>query len=242
MCAEDFNSAAAANRQPTKRRRGGGDGDNYESEDMYIASLLVALSQRGDGPSSSAAEVQKQTEPSTSAAVKQTEYSPSTGHHPPPSQDNCYTCNICGKGFPSYQALGGHKTGHTKLSTATATAAAAAAVSNKRKTSTAAVEEGRHNPTNGARLHTCATCGESFPSGQALGGHKRRHYRGGGGRRSGGSASEVDGGGGTSGVTSSLGDGASSLSAGVAAAPVRWNFDMNFPPPPPGGLDLTLRL
>ncbi|EYU39060.1 hypothetical protein MIMGU_mgv1a019013mg [Erythranthe guttata] len=234
MCAEDFNSAAA-NTPPTKRRRD--DGDNYESEDMYIASLLVALSQRGDGPSSSAAEAQNQTEPSTSAAVNQTEYSPSTGHHPPPSQDNCHTCNICGRGFPSYQALGGHKTGHTKLS---------AAVSNKRKNSTAAVEDGRHNPTNGARLHTCATCGESFPSGQALGGHKRRHYPGvirGGGGRSGGSASEVDGGGGTSGVTSSSGDGASSISAGVsAAAPVRWNFDMNFPPPPPGGLDLTLRL
>ncbi|MQL41358.1 C2H2-type zinc finger protein, partial [Escherichia coli] len=87
-----------------------------------------------------------------------------------------YKCSVCNKSFPSYQALGGHKASHRKLSggcggedhqstysAATTTSASTTAVSN-----------------GGGKAHECSICHKSFPTGQALGGHKRCHYEGGG--------------------------------------------------------------
>ncbi|KAK4274634.1 hypothetical protein QN277_017828 [Acacia crassicarpa] len=81
-----------------------------------------------------------------------------------------YKCSVCNKAFSSYQALGGHKASHRKLagedhnssSNVTSTASASTSVSN-----------------GGGRLHECSICHKSFPTGQALGGHKRCHYEGG---------------------------------------------------------------
>ncbi|CAN1324044.1 Zinc finger protein AZF2 [Linum perenne] len=79
-----------------------------------------------------------------------------------------YKCLVCAKSFPSYQALGGHKASHRKspalqsissTSTSTTTTITASAASGK--------------------AHECSVCHKSFPSGQALGGHKRCHYDGG---------------------------------------------------------------
>ncbi|KAG0450950.1 hypothetical protein HPP92_026644 [Vanilla planifolia] len=74
-----------------------------------------------------------------------------------------HKCSVCGKGFASYQALGGHKTRH-------------------RKHVTAGDVEGlsgeQDRVSGGGKTHQCSICQKSFPTGQALGGHKRCHYDG----------------------------------------------------------------
>ncbi|KAJ0582980.1 putative transcription factor C2H2 family [Helianthus annuus] len=76
---------------------------------------------------------------------------------------HAYTCTVCNKTFPSYQALGGHKASHRKNipddhpSTSTTTSVL--------------------KPSG--KSHECSICHRCFPTGQALGGHKRRHYDGG---------------------------------------------------------------
>ncbi|URE13654.1 hypothetical protein MUK42_22371 [Musa troglodytarum] len=85
-----------------------------------------------------------------------------------PLNVNSYICSECGKGFPSFQALGGHKTRHRKP--ASATLKLEAAVSTNGTAYAAAAGDGK--------THECKVCHKSFPTGQALGGHMRRHYDG----------------------------------------------------------------
>nr|GMD07201.1 zinc finger protein ZAT10-like [Ipomoea batatas]GMD08768.1 zinc finger protein ZAT10-like [Ipomoea batatas] len=124
------------------------------------------------------------------------------------------------KCFHSYQALGGHKASHRKLNSA----AASDDNNNPSPSNSAAAAGGggaSHssvlNPTG--RAHECNICHKSFPTGQALGGHKRRHYEG----NLGGSAANRDGGSAPSGsaVTSSEG--------GVSSHAPR-PFDLNLLP------------
>ncbi|KAL5227498.1 hypothetical protein ABZP36_015763 [Zizania latifolia] len=70
--------------------------------------------------------------------------------------EGVFECKTCSKRFPSFQALGGHRTSHTRLQA-------------KMLHNTAAPERDR------ARVHECAVCGLEFSMGQALGGHMRRH-------------------------------------------------------------------
>lgn len=80
----------------------------------------------------------------------------------PQAPSPIYSCAVCNKSFPSYQALGGHKASHRKPAA------------------------GNGNPVGDpapdpiSRTHECSICHKCFPTGQALGGHKRRHYDGGG--------------------------------------------------------------
>ncbi|KAJ6404941.1 hypothetical protein OIU84_013004 [Salix udensis] len=142
-----------AKRKRSKRSRL----DQQPTEEEYLALCLVMLA-RG----------------STNLPI------PASDQHPkslaPPAvstsseQKISYKCSVCNKGFPSYQALGGHKASHRKLagggedqttpSTATS-AAPATTVSNR-----------------SGRVHECSICHKTFPTGQALGGHKRCHYEG----------------------------------------------------------------
>jgi hypothetical protein len=106
-----------------------------------------------------------------------------------------FKCSVCGKSFSSYQALGGHKTSHrAKLPTPPASAGAPAApvlespapitvvvpppieVREPATSSTAASSDGA---AASSRVHRCSICHKEFPTGQALGGHKRKHYDGG---------------------------------------------------------------
>ncbi|XP_037421946.1 zinc finger protein 1-like [Triticum dicoccoides] len=90
-----------------------------------------------------------------------------------PAQE--HRCSVCGKGFPSYQALGGHKASHRPkpapagADEPAATAAASPAASSSTTSSGAG---------GGGRVHECSVCKKTFPTGQALGGHKRCHYEG----------------------------------------------------------------
>jgi DNA-directed RNA polymerase subunit RPC12/RpoP len=104
-----------------------------------------------------------------------------------------FRCSVCGKSFSSYQALGGHKTSHrVKLPTPPAAAVVPAAVPlvevvippppvevvvrEPATSSTAASSDGA---AASSRVHRCSICHKEFPTGQALGGHKRKHYDGG---------------------------------------------------------------
>ncbi|XP_020598892.1 zinc finger protein ZAT10 [Phalaenopsis equestris] len=90
----------------------------------------------------------------------------SDSQSPPPNLT--HKCSLCGKAFPSYQALGGHKTSHRK--SASTTAAAEDRLSAGSPVASAV--------SGSARIHQCSICHKTFPTGQALGGHKRCHYDG----------------------------------------------------------------
>uniref|UniRef100_A0ACD5X4R0 Uncharacterized protein n=1 Tax=Avena sativa TaxID=4498 RepID=A0ACD5X4R0_AVESA len=88
-------------------------------------------------------------------------------HHtyssPSPAQE--HRCSVCGKAFPSYQALGGHKASH-RPKPAPQAAMAPAGVDQPAAA------------TSSGKVHECSVCNKTFPTGQALGGHKRCHYEG----------------------------------------------------------------
>ncbi|CAL9145619.1 zinc finger protein ZAT6-like [Musa acuminata AAA Group] len=130
----------------------------------------------------------------------------------PPPKAQSYGCSVCGKAFPSYQALGGHKTSHRKPAATTAAA---------RGDDAASVSNGGGAPVVVAgslgKLHECSVCHKSFPTGQALGGHMRCHYDGViGGRATAGTA-----------ITATA-----ASSSGAASSGRDRGFDLNRPPQP----------
>ncbi|GMH05890.1 hypothetical protein Nepgr_007730 [Nepenthes gracilis] len=115
--------------------------------------------------------------------------------------DGKYRCSTCHRCFPTYQALGGHRSSHYNFrnsfveeSDANAAvereqnfegAAAAAAgwtasaeADTRMAISTAAGATTTISTEAAAAAHLCTICNKSFPSGQALGGHKRCHWAG----------------------------------------------------------------
>ncbi|KAG2306278.1 hypothetical protein Bca4012_084686 [Brassica carinata] len=96
-----------------------------------------------------------------------------TSSPPQESTKLSHKCSVCGKAFPSYQALGGHKASH-RIKPPTAddgsTAPSIAVAGEKHPASTHIAPSGK--------IHECSICRKVFPTGQALGGHKRCHYEG----------------------------------------------------------------
>lgn len=116
-----------------------------------------------------------------------------------PTAKLTYKCSVCGKGFGSYQALGGHKASH-------------------RKPSAAAGDQDEKSLSTGSgviKAHECSICHKSFPTGQALGGHKRCHYDGAAAKSSGSAM--------TTATSSEGGLGSSSLTL------TQRDFDLNLP-------------
>lgn len=125
---------------------------------------------------------------------------------PSPESNTLYACSVCNKAFASYQALGGHKASHRKLNATTSDTNSATTSSATAATTT----------TTSGRTHECSICHKCFPSGQALGGHKRRHYDGGNNATS------------SSGVTTSEGVGSTNshhrgFDLNVPAIPEMWS-------------------
>ncbi|KAL5223621.1 hypothetical protein ABZP36_010260 [Zizania latifolia] len=132
-----------------------------------------------------------------------------------------HRCSVCGKAFASYQALGGHKASHRKQPQSPPAAAAvkveeeemmkpAAAAAAATASAVTPSTSGSGEAAGACRAHECNVCGKTFPTGQALGGHKRCHYDG------------------------TIGSAAASSSklaksAAVAAAASRGGFDLNLP-------------
>ncbi|CAN6329642.1 unnamed protein product [Urochloa humidicola] len=94
---------------------------------------------------------------------------------PPPE----HACSVCGKAFPSYQALGGHKASHRAKPPPAAPASIIKVEEEDSKTHHAAPAPSSSSAGAGeGKAHECNVCGKAFPTGQALGGHKRCHYDG----------------------------------------------------------------
>ncbi|KAF9587332.1 hypothetical protein IFM89_001322 [Coptis chinensis] len=85
-----------------------------------------------------------------------------------------YKCTTCNKCFPSHQALGGHRSSHNKFN--------ATAVEEVEEQEQCELANGDFmemgDDTESKQSHKCQICMKSFPTGQALGGHKRCHWNG----------------------------------------------------------------
>ncbi|KAG1366887.1 Zinc finger protein ZAT10 [Cocos nucifera] len=182
---------AGAKRKRSKRHR---FDDHRPTEEEYLALCLMMLA-RGGGDRAGAGHRLPTPSP------------------PPPAAEARpgYKCSVCGKAFGSYQALGGHKASHRKPPSSSA--AGGGGGGEEVFSSGSASSSG-----GGGRVHECSVCHKTFPTGQALGGHKRCHYDGGGGA----------GAAGGSGVTTS-----------EAATSGPRGFDLNLPPLPEFGRQAT---
>jgi hypothetical protein len=142
----------------SKRRAGSADavcGGQSEEEHLALCLLMLSRGVRGDINPEDAVASARSAGPAAAKA----------------SQG--YQCSVCGKVYASYQALGGHKTSHRKPPTPPQPQPPVSVASGDEVSggSAHASEE---------KVHRCNLCLRTFPSGQALGGHKRLHYEGGG--------------------------------------------------------------
>ncbi|CAK8568359.1 unnamed protein product [Lathyrus sativus] len=163
------------------------------SEEEYLAFCLIMLARSGNNNNNSnnnstAKQILSDTESAPLTAVKLS-----------------HKCSVCNKAFSSYQALGGHKASHRKLALMSTTED-----QNQNQTTTTSSAVTTSSASNKIKTHDCSICHKSFPTGQALGGHKRCHYEGGAG-----------GGAGSSAVTASEGVGSSHSQ--------HRDFDLNLP-------------
>ncbi|OIW12863.1 hypothetical protein TanjilG_24796 [Lupinus angustifolius] len=126
--------------------------ENSTTEEEYFALCLIMLAQNGN----------TNTKNDNKTFLQQQQHESS-----PPMKVISHRCSVCNKAFSSYQALGGHKASHRK------------SLSENAATTVATVSAATTNDTATKKLHECSICHKSFPTGQALGGHKRCHYDGG---------------------------------------------------------------
>ncbi|KAG6438099.1 hypothetical protein SASPL_103035 [Salvia splendens] len=168
----------------SKRSRSS-DRHDHPKEEEYLALCLIMLA-RGGGASSTAAPPPKSRLP------------------PPPPAALVYKCSVCSKAFGSYQALGGHKASHRNKLSSGADGDEHSTTSASAVTSTSG--------SGGGRVHECSICHKCFPSGQALGGHKRCHYEGG-----------------APSAAAAAGSSVVSSSEGVGSTVSHRDFDLNLP-------------
>ncbi|XP_037438679.1 zinc finger protein ZAT8-like [Triticum dicoccoides] len=78
--------------------------------------------------------------------------------------DGEFVCKTCSRAFPSFQALGGHRTSHLRGRHGLALGL-----------TSGSDQPGTKKTTDQKQAHQCHVCGLEFEMGQALGGHMRRH-------------------------------------------------------------------
>ncbi|URE24570.1 hypothetical protein MUK42_03166 [Musa troglodytarum] len=167
--------------------------DHPPTEEEYLALCLMMLARGGSG----------HRPPPVSAAAT-----------PTPTAKVGFKCSVCGKAFGSYQALGGHKASHRKLNASSGGEEPSAAASPAASASGSSTAAAGATPSGG-KVHQCSVCFKAFPTGQALGGHKRCHYDG------------------------SLGSGSATASEGASSS--RRGFDLNLPATAEFALDVSRR-
>ncbi|KAI3799345.1 hypothetical protein L1987_34638 [Smallanthus sonchifolius] len=98
-----------------------------------------------------------------------------------------YECKTCNRAFPSFQALGGHRSSHKKPKLTVDNTKPEFSKEDQLPQLLVVYEEEKNITTkpldfiqtgyknNKAKVHECSICGSEFLSGQALGGHMRRH-------------------------------------------------------------------
>ena len=87
-----------------------------------------------------------------------------------------FECTTCNKSFHSYQALGGHRASHKNSKGDQTCAATHIDLAKQIKTGDNETEFGQNcGSKKQLKMHECPICYKIFPSGQALGGHKRSH-------------------------------------------------------------------
>ncbi|BAT82602.1 hypothetical protein LR48_Vigan07g265800 [Vigna angularis] len=175
-----------AKRKRSKRSR------DHPSEEEYLALCLIMLARGGAATTTNPTPTHRHITASPPPQLPT----------PDPSSKLTYKCSVCDKTFPSYQALGGHKASHRKL-----------AVPDDQPTSSGITATSTVSTAGGGRAHECSICHKSFPTGQALGGHKRCHYEGNNGN-------------GNSVVTASVG---STHTVSHGHHPHHRDFDLNIP-------------
>ncbi|XP_042516897.1 zinc finger protein ZAT10-like [Macadamia integrifolia] len=142
---------------------------NPSSEEEYLALCLVMLARGGNTGTDSASITADESH------LRNT--SPPPQLQEPPTLKLNYKCTVCNKAFPSYQALGGHKASHRKHNGTEDHPSSSSSATTT--TSTTAPAKSNPSSVGGNKTHECSICHKTFPTGQALGGHKRCHYDGG---------------------------------------------------------------
>ncbi|XP_042517060.1 zinc finger protein ZAT10-like [Macadamia integrifolia] len=145
--------------------------DHSSSEEEYLALCLVMLARGARGT-----DVVPTTTTAT-AKLHPPRYPspPPLAASQPPTLKLNFKCAVCNKAFPSYQALGGHKASHRKLNGAAEDHSSSSSAST---TTSSTTSPANSTPASSGRTHECSVCHKTFPTGQALGGHKRCHYSG----------------------------------------------------------------
>ncbi|XP_047320620.1 zinc finger protein ZAT5-like [Impatiens glandulifera] len=88
-----------------------------------------------------------------------------------------YQCKTCYRTFPSFQALGGHRTSHkkTKINGAFIDLSDPDENEPTKFNNNKSFYSNVYKTSLVNKVHECSICGAEFTSGQALGGHMRRH-------------------------------------------------------------------
>ncbi|VFQ75762.1 unnamed protein product [Cuscuta campestris] len=172
-CTQREHYGSLSKRKRSTRKR---VGDNEEKkDDIVVARWLVDLANnRVEGSpfsSSSCASTSKEDEEEEFTVA--TRRLRGDGLVAVPNKNNVFSkkttfeCKTCNKVFTSHQALGGHRASHKKVKGCYAT---------KKEEIILDDDNNNNKSVNYTRGHECSICHKVFPTGQALGGHKRCHW------------------------------------------------------------------
>lgn len=85
-----------------------------------------------------------------------------------------YRCSVCNRSFSSYQALGGHKTSHSKVKSIPSQSVQP----QDRRPNANPSSQHDTDHIDSSKWHKCEICKRKFQIGQGMGGHDRFHWTG----------------------------------------------------------------